>query len=100
MAEKQQLNIKGVDVTIDPGAITDVRCIRLLRDVVRASKAAEDNKPFDAEDMFKFFDLLDMVLGKEQVERVITELEVAVGHTSVDVISGFIGELFSSEKNS
>ena len=91
--------IKGVNVSVDPRALTDARAVRLLRDVIRASRAYSEGQEFDVEDMMKFYDLFDFVLG-DQADRVIKELGDEDGFTSTEVIGQFISELFSSEKNS
>lgn len=92
--------IKGVNVSVDPRAFTDMRTVRFIRDIIKAENKQKEGKEFSPEDVLKFTDLFEFLLGEEQANRVIKELQDEDGFTSTEVIYAFLGELLASQKNS
>lgn len=101
---KRDYKVMGIKVSLDPRVVTDVKTLKLFRQILLAANQKEgevlDEK--DALKAFGIFDLLDRLVGVDQSDSVLETLADEDGFTSTEKLGEFIGAVFeaAAPKNS
>jgi len=101
---KRDYMVAGIKLSLDPRATTDVKTLKLFRNILLAThqKEGEALSEQDALGAFGIFDLLDRLVGVDQSDYVLESLADEDGFTSTERLGEFIGALFeaAAPKNS
>jgi hypothetical protein len=95
---KHDYTVMGVKLSLDPRVISDVKTLKLFRQVLLVAQQPEggEMKESDALNAFGIFDLLDRLVGADQSDYVLESLADEDGFTPTEKLGEFIGALFEA----